>query len=142
MEKIIKLALEAKFPNVDLTNLMDVLNATGNVVVATEMLLNIYEEPNIPKSALVCKTPANFISFNKYKREVRYSTDNFITKSLYFDSEEAANQCIEYDTSIGRNYRKDGDVEKEFKIPSQSFGNINLVDWIEGSRRIDIKPEE
>ena len=57
MEKIIKIALEAKFPGIDLTNLLDVLNATGNAVVATEILLGIYEEPNIPEHALLLQQP-------------------------------------------------------------------------------------
>ena len=138
MEKIIKIALEAKFPNVDLTNLMDILNATGNVVVAIEILLGIYEEPNIPEAALLYKTPAVFVSFDKYKGSVRYSTDTFTSKNLYFDSEEAANECVEYDTSIGRDYyhRKDGDFKKEFKVPSKSFNTTSLEDWMEGSERI------
>ena len=139
MEKIVKIALEAKFPGIDLTNLLDVLNATGNAVVATEVLLGIYEEPNIPEHALLYKTPATFVSFDKYKNSVRYSEDIFTTKSLYFDSEEVANECVEYNTSIGRDYyhRKTGDFRKEFQISVKEFNTINLKEWIEGSERIN-----
>ena len=138
MEKIIKLALNAKFPNANLTNLMEVLNATGSAVVAAEVLLNIYEEPNIPERALLYKTPATFVSFDKYKEEVRYSEDTFTTKSLYFDSEELANECVEYDPSKGRHfyYRKTGDFRKEFQISVKEFNTINLKEWMEGSERI------
>ena len=70
---------------------------------------------------------------------MRYSTDTFTTKSLYFDSEEVANQCVEYDTSIGRNYfyKKDGDFKKEFQVPIKSSGTINLKEWIEGSEKVN-----
>ena len=49
MEKIIRIALEAKFPGINLENLMEVLRATGNAAIAAETLLGIYEEPNIPR---------------------------------------------------------------------------------------------
>ena len=139
MEKIIILALETKFPNVNLKNLMDVLNATGNAVVATELLLDIYEEPKIPERALLYKTPATFVSYDKFKEEVRYSTDSYTTKNLYFDSEEVANECVEYDASIGREYyyRKDGDFKKEFKVPTKSFSTINLREWMLGAERVE-----
>ena len=139
MEKIIKIALEAKFPGIDLTNLLDVLNATGNAVVATEVLLGIYEEPNIPEHALLYKTPATFVSFDKYKEEVRYSEDTFTTKSLYFDSEELANECVEYDPSMGRDsyHRKPGDFRKEFQISIKEFNTIDLKVWMEGSEKVE-----
>ena len=43
MEKVIKALLEAKFPKVDSNNLMTVINATANPVVATEILTGLYE---------------------------------------------------------------------------------------------------
>lgn len=134
MEKIIKIALEAKFPGINLENLMEVLRATGNAAVAAETLLGIYEEPNIPKQSQLYKSLATFESFDKYKGLVKYSVDSFDTKILYFDSEEVANECVEYDPSIGRNYfsKKDGDFKKEFKIPSKSYGNTTLGDWMTG----------
>ena len=70
---------------------------------------------------------------------MKYVTDTFTTKNLYFDSEEAANECVEYDTSIGRDYysKKEGDFKKEFKVPSKSFNTTSLEDWMEGSERIN-----
>ncbi len=138
MEKIIKIALATKFPNAKLENLIDVLNATGNVIVATEILLGIYEEPNIPEHAILHKTLAIFESFDKYKDSVRYSTDTFTTKSLYFDSEEAANECVEYDTSIGRDYyhRKNGDFKKEFQVPIKTFNTTTLKEWMKGAEKM------
>lgn len=138
MEKIIKFALQTKFPNANLVDLMDVLNATGNAVVATEILLGIYDEPNIPEHAIVYNTPATLTSFNKYKEEVRYSTDTFTTKSLYFDSEELANECVEYDPSMGRDsyHRKPGDFRKEFQIPITTSNTTTLREWMEGAEKM------
>ena len=138
MEKIIRIALEAEFPGTNLENLMEILNATGNAVIAAETLLDIYEKPHIPKQALLYKTPATFESFDKYKELVKYSTDTYETKTLYFDSEEVANECVEYDPTIGRNYyaKKDGDFKKEFKIPSKSYNTTTLKDWLEGAEKI------
>ena len=138
MEKIIRIALEAKFPGINLENLMEVLRVTGNATIAAETLLGIYEEPNIPKRALLCKSPATFESFDKYKELVKYSVNTFETKSLYFDSEEVANECVEYDPSIGRNYysKKDGDFKKEFQIPSKSYNTTTLKDWLDGAAKI------
>ena len=138
MEKIIRIALEEEFPGTDLENLMEVLRATGNVVIAAETLLNIYEEPNIPKRALLHKTPATFESFDKYKELVKYSIDTYETKTLYFDSEEVANNCVEYDPTIGRiiMLKKDGDFKKEFKIPSKSYNTTTLKDWLNASQKI------
>lgn len=139
MEKIIKLALETRFPGANLVDLMDVLNATGNAIVATEILLGIYDEPSIPEHAIVYNTPATLTSFDKYKEEVRYSTDTFTTKSLYFDSEEEANKYVEYNSSVGRSYynKKDGDFRKEFQVPITTSNTISLKDWMVGSEKIN-----
>ena len=138
MEKIIRIALEAKFPGINLENLMEVLRATGNAVIAAETLLNIYEEPNIPKRALLHKIPATFESFDKYKELVKYSIDTYETKTLYFDAEKVANNCVEYDPTIGRiiMLKKDGDFKKEFQIPNKSYNTTTLKDWLDGAAKI------
>ena len=138
MEKIIRIALEAKFPGINLENLMEVLRATGNATIAAETLLNIYEKPHIPRQSQLYKSLATFESFDKYKELVKYSVNTFETKSLYFDSEEVANECVEYDPSIGRNYysKKDGDFKKEFQIPSKSYNTTTLKDWLDGAAKI------
>lgn len=45
MEKIVKVALEAKFKGMDIEKLMEIIFMTPNIEHATEVLLGIYEEP-------------------------------------------------------------------------------------------------
>ena len=131
MEKIIRIALEAKFQNVDLTNLLEVINATGNAVVATETLLGIYEAPQIPETAIIYNERCNFVSFNKYSNEVIYSRTVIRNKTLYFESQEAADACLEYDTSIGLTYPKDDKlIEKIFPVFVTEERTCSLNTWM------------
>lgn len=131
MEKIIRIALEAKFQNVDLTNLLEVINATGNAVVATEVLLGIYEAPQIPETAIIYNDKCTFISFNKYTNEVTYSRNALRKKTLYFESQEAADACLEYDSSIGSTYLKDDKtIEKIFNVSVTDERTCSLATWI------------
>lgn len=48
MEKIVKLALGLSYPKDKLPALLEVINNTPNAAMATEILLGVYEKPNIP----------------------------------------------------------------------------------------------
>lgn len=48
MNKIIKLALGLSYPTDKLTALQEVISATPNAQMATEILLGVYEKPNVP----------------------------------------------------------------------------------------------
>lgn len=48
MEKIIKLALGLSYPKEKLAALQEVINATPNPTMATEILLGVYEKPKVP----------------------------------------------------------------------------------------------
>lgn len=78
MEKIIRIALEARYPEIDA--LIEVVNATANPTIAAEILLGIYEEPKIPSypcerwiSYNEERKNIKFISFEKFKQEITYS---------------------------------------------------------------------
>ena len=132
MNKIIKVALEAKFPGLDLTSLMEIIVATGNEVVATETILGIYETPEIPETSIRYNDLCTFISFNKYKEEVKYSRPTTRKKSLYFETQEAADICSEYDETIGKDYYSRGDwkVEKLFSVPYVEENTCSLSEWV------------
>ena len=74
MNKIIIAALASAKPTVE--QLLEIINATSNPEVATEILLGVYETPNIEK---VCKRESEneinveFISFDKFNLTVTYS---------------------------------------------------------------------
>ena len=79
MEKIVKVALEAKFKGMDIEKLMDIIFMTPNIEHATEVLLGIYEEPvfkAIHKYSYKYKGPqfkdleAAYSSFNPWLKEL------------------------------------------------------------------------
>jgi hypothetical protein len=80
MEKIIKALLEAKFPTLAIDQLMEVINATSNKSVATELLCGLYEMPEIPEYpakhfADKMKNQINikFLRFDKFTEQVHYT---------------------------------------------------------------------
>lgn len=87
MEKVIKAALTAKYPSIDISQLMEVINATPNSVIATEILLGVYEDPQIPYRQVNNKRSEGiltFVSYDKWKDVVNYSYNWVETKNDYF----------------------------------------------------------
>jgi hypothetical protein len=79
MNKLIKIILEAKFPQVDANKMLEIINATPNPVVATEIICNVYEAPVFDMESHSNKlrgmddSSRLFISYDKWKEEVKYS---------------------------------------------------------------------
>jgi|GEM_PF-5112402 len=89
MNKVIKVALESKFPSekgFGITRILEVIEATPNPTIATEILLGIYEEPVIPHKNVIHKNEGEltFVSYNKWQDRVNYSYDQIETRSAYF----------------------------------------------------------
>lgn len=66
MEKIIKAALAASYPELNLDALMFIINATPNPVIATEILLGVYEKP------MISDTPKNPDRLEKSKKNIKF----------------------------------------------------------------------
>lgn len=76
MEKIVKAALTAKFTNVNIEHLIEIINATPNAVIATEIMLGVYSEPEIAHKRVDSKSSEGiltFKSYNKWDDRVYYS---------------------------------------------------------------------
>jgi hypothetical protein len=89
MNKVIKVALESKFPSqkgYGIDHLLEVIGATPNPTIATEILLGIYEEPLIPHKKVIHKNDGEltFISYDKWLDKVDYSYKVIETKNAYF----------------------------------------------------------
>lgn len=85
--KIIQELLKMKFPTVDINSLMEIISATPNPELATEIMCGIYCEPNIGshnrvqhKNRGVC----TFISYHKWTNTLVYSYQEEVTKGAYF----------------------------------------------------------
>ena len=89
MNKVIKVALESKFPSekgYGIDRILEVIGATPNPTIATEILLGIYEEPLIPHKKVIHKNDGEltFISYDKWLDRVDYSYEIMETRNAYF----------------------------------------------------------
>lgn len=87
MEKIVKAALTAKFTNVNIEHLIEIINATPNTVIATEIMLGVYSEPKIAHKRVDSKSSEGvltFKSYNKWDNRVYYSYTYVEKRSDYF----------------------------------------------------------
>lgn len=86
MYKIIEVALTSKFGADAVTNLMEVIGATPNPEMATEILLGVYQEPVIPNKIIsnsgVEKT---LVSVNHWLGDVTYTYQEEVRQHMYVD---------------------------------------------------------
>ncbi len=74
MDKIIQLALGLSYPTDKLLALQNVISATPNPTMATEILLGVYEKPVIPNKVKDSKGVVRLLkSKDDWKEEVNYT---------------------------------------------------------------------
>ena len=73
MEKLIKCALNAKVNQLSIEGIIEVIYATSNPSVATELLLGIYEEPVFYTDHRISGKECVFDSFDKWSDTVWYT---------------------------------------------------------------------
>lgn len=90
MNKLIIAALLTKFDQETVNGMLPVLEATNNSEVAAEMLLGLYEEPEIPSTPVklsnfsVRKVEIAFLNFNPFKQEIKFQHKECETISGWF----------------------------------------------------------
>jgi hypothetical protein len=88
MNKIIEVALTGKFGPEAVTNLMEVIGATANPEMATEILLGVYVKPEIPSTVVNAqgleKTATNI---DYWEMRVSYSYQEEVRKHIYVDKD-------------------------------------------------------
>ena len=92
MEKIIKVALLSKFGAESLPSIMEVINATPNPTMATEILLGIYEEPEIPETTVYRDTVRTLKSVDYWLDQVNYTYEVAETKGFYIHEDTDKDQ--------------------------------------------------
>jgi len=87
VNKIIEALLKAKYPTIDTTALLTVINATPNAEIATEILCGLYVRPEInahPKTGFSTeKVNIAFKSFDDLTQEVEYTYNRVETKTVW-----------------------------------------------------------
>ena len=74
MNNIEKKLIELTFPTVNIDNLMEIIVATPNVRVATEILCSVYVEPVFVKDKLTSEgTARTFVMYDKWLEQINYS---------------------------------------------------------------------
>lgn len=132
--------LSLAFPQMEVNNLLEIISATPNPNTAMEILLGMYEEPEIGecKDESILKKDPKFLSFNKWTNKIEYSYVEEIKKSAYFPKD------IDTKTITLENYKS---LECEWEsgktishsIPTGEFRTredyCNLNDWTKTRKR-------
>lgn len=117
MNKIIIEALKGAKPTVE--QLLEVINATGNVEVATEILLGVYETPKIEE---VCKRESEneinveFVSFDKFDLTITYSYNRVNTMQRWLPNDKP----LSLENAIG-SYTWSDDAAKSLGMSEENF---------------------
>lgn len=86
MNKIMQKLLEVTYPAINTESLLEIVGATPNPEIATEILCGLYVEPAIEHKMVVSEREGvlTFMSFDKWNNRVNYSYLQKDTKSAYF----------------------------------------------------------
>ena len=135
MNKIIKAALEAKFVGVDVSPVVDVINATPNPIVAAEILLGLYVQPVLPETLPDTKTEVNrkIIAYDRFKNEVKYSYNSREAVEVWVKKEDKeSNNLPDYKSeNLLKGYYA-SDVCKKVFLPEEEFRKLYTQVYIYG----------
>ena len=87
MEKIIAKLLEVSYPGINTSVLLEIVQATPDPQIATEMLCGLYSYPEIVNTRVMSTSSEGvltFKSYDKWQDKVHYSYEKAETKSGYF----------------------------------------------------------
>ena len=134
MSKIISKLLSVQFPTVDSASLMEIINATPNPELATEILCGLYEQPIIPamtrKDSRHNGEVLTLTKYDKWNDRVHYSYMREKTKSVRI-SDDADKSLItlenykEFEVSSGYRYH---DIPLGEKVLSNDY--TSLDNWL------------
>jgi len=86
MNKIMQKLLEVTYPAINTESLLEIVGATPNPEIATEILCGLYVEPTIVHKMVMSEREGvlTFMSFDKWNNRVNYSYLQKDTKTSYF----------------------------------------------------------
>lgn len=135
MNKIIEVALKAKFTGIDVNPILEIINATPNPLIATEILLGVYEQPVIPKTLPDTNTEVNreVIGYDRFNNEVRYTYNRREATEVWVKKEDKeSNNLPDYKSeNLLRGYYA-SDVCKKVSLPEEAFRELYTQVYIYG----------
>jgi hypothetical protein len=138
MNKIIEVALKGRFGTDDLTNLMEVITATPNPEMATEILLGVYVRPEIPNVVVTDQgLEKTVVSVDYWTNYVTYSYKEEVRKQFYIDK-DTDTSLITLDNYKDYEKRYDDDNIRSFYLPTgeirQRQSSCSFSDWLSQER--------
>lgn len=131
--KILKRAIKNSIQDIHLDNLIEVLEATGNSMVATEIMLGIYEMPNIPLVTTSRNRKRIFKSYNKFTTVVEFDYEEERSQTCFFRTKEEMENTVEYSSKL-KIYVSSSEEElypfkKSLSYTYTGSSSCNLADW-------------
>ena len=113
MNNLERKLIELTFPTVNVDSLMEIIVATPNATVATEILCGVYVEPVFIQDKLTSEgTARTFMSYDKWTEQIQYKYLNEVTDYCYFPETVDKNTITrdnykthECDYGMSRSYR-------------------------------------
>lgn len=135
-DKITRVALSSMYSAENVENLLMVINATPDPVIALEILLGIYEEPILPTtkaSTLSTTGVLTLNSFDKMQDRVTYTYPQKNNKTRYFKTQEAADLIAVYSDNNESQYSYSDQypIKKEFEMPDyKQSSSCTSKEWL------------
>jgi len=132
METILTVALGTVFPKQDIESIMEVINATPNPDIATQILLGIYKEPVIQSSAIYNDRDCYFISYNKWDDWVNYYYMINDSKHIYVNKDTDTSLINEDNyKEFATNYHSQDTIGFRVKLSTlvKSISETHLSNW-------------
>lgn len=83
MNTVLEIALSTRYSAMQIPALVEIIYATGNPEVASELILGIYKEPTISEHSVINNNFCTFDSYNKFTDEVTYTYTKPKVKEVY-----------------------------------------------------------
>jgi len=120
MQTILTVALGTIFPKENIDSIMEVIGATPNPDVATQILLGIYQAPGMQTQADIGGVKCHFIRYDKWTDAVTYWYMQQETKHIYISKDTDKTQITEenYET-FKVSYDSENSVSYSVKLSTQ-----------------------
>ena len=128
MKTIVEVALATKFDEKQIPNILEVIGATPNPEMATEILLGIYEQPVLKDTAVRNNVVLYLISADYWQGRVNYEYQDEIKKSFYIhkDTDKSLITLDNY-KEYAIDWNVDGAVHMEL-LTGEIITRINTCD--------------
>ena len=132
MQTILTVALGTIFPKENIKSIMEVIGATPNPDIATQILLGIYSMPVIQHSAVYNDRDCYFISYNKWDDKVNYYYMINDSKHIYVNKDTDTSLINEDNyKEFATDYHSQGTIGFRVKLSTlvKSISETHISNW-------------